>query len=207
MKPFRMHGTMLLFFGAIIIGMMWNDAWGEEAKAAPPKRPEFDAFRILIDRNAFDATRSSKAKREAQENADAPPPPAQTLRLLGTWIDSENASALFEGDGASPREGVKRGGTIAGYNVEDIRTDAVVLRKDQATIELRVGAGLEKGKDETWSVVEVVPERKPEPEPAKGGWAPKISDDDNSKADAAAKPDKDSSGDSRKRSRRKENAP
>ena len=180
--PKRVQGLAVII---LLTGLGWCAAWSDEAKPAPSKHPEFNTYRILMDRNAFDATRNSKAKRDAQADAAAPPPPPQTLRLLGTWIEGDDASALFEGDGASPREGVKRGGTLAGYTVEDIRTDAVVLRKDQETVELKVGSGLEKGKDDKWSVVEVLPERKPDPAPTTGGWAPKTSDDDNTQADVS----------------------
>lgn len=205
MKKFQLQKIGWSFVLAVTLaGIPWNGIWGEEAKTPPSKYPDFETYKILVERNAFDATRNSKAKRDAQANASAPPPPRQTLRLLGTWIDSENASALFEGDGTTPREGVKRGGTIAGYTVEDIRTDAVVLRKDQETLELRVGSGLEKGENDKWTMVEVFPEKKEDPTPIKGGWAPKLSDDDKPKTDSDTKPDKDSADNSRKRSKRKE---
>lgn len=192
----------------ILIGMAGQAVWSEDGKTAPSKYPAFDKYKILVERNAFDATRTSRAKREAQDNAAVPPPPPQALRLLGTWIDGENASALFEGDGANPREGVKRGDNLVGYTIEEIRADAVVLRKDQETLEIRVGSGIEKGSDEKWKVVETVSIKQPDSgPPVVGGWAPKLSSDTNSPDNAAAKSNKESSGTTRKRSKRKEMNP
>jgi hypothetical protein len=131
-----------------------------EDAAQPPghpgpasKAPPFDTFRIITERNIFDATRAPFG--DASGDA-AGPPPTQTLRLMGTWIEGERTVALFESGPDGSHETLGRGGTLAGYSVEAIRTDAVVLRNEQGAIGIRVGGGLAKEADGQWMAAETI---------------------------------------------------
>jgi hypothetical protein len=160
MKMHVRHGMALVVCAAFLglsfsgIGARAEDASVQTAPTAvPQKRPDFDVFRIIVERNIFDPTR----KPGGAPVKDAPPPadaPQQTVRLMGTWLRDDHALALFEGSGDVPREGLEEGASIAGYRIAEVRTDAVVLANDQGKIELHVGAGLARKGEGTWAVVE-----------------------------------------------------
>ena len=152
--------------GAIVLsGLLCGLAVAARAKgpvehgASLPKHPNFNTFRILIDRNIFDATRkplpgSSGTTADGALLTNA-------IRLAGTWLEGDRAEALFDRNAGGPPERVARGGAIEGYLVEEVRTDAVVLRNDHETLEVRVGAGLAKGKNGAWTLVADFPDKHP----------------------------------------------
>ncbi|MBI5091003.1 MAG: hypothetical protein HZB26_01000 [Candidatus Hydrogenedentes bacterium] len=124
----------------------------ELASDAQPKGPNFDLFRIVVDRNIFSSKRVPKTA-EAKPD-DAAKPQAKALRLMGTYLTPERTLALFEGTDEIPGGGIQQGETIAGYRVEEVRVDAAVLINDKGKIEVPVGSGLAKNDDGTWTLVD-----------------------------------------------------
>ena len=118
------------------------------------KAPSFDTFRILLDRNIFSSKRVGKSTEAAAAKQLAAKPPSDVLRLMGTYLTPERTLALFEGTADVPGGGVNVGDSIAGYHLEQVRVDGVVLANAQGKIEIRVGAGLTKNDAGAWSVVD-----------------------------------------------------
>jgi len=136
-------------------------AQAETPQNAPLKTPALDEFRILIDRNIFDAGRGTSSGLAGQEESTAPP---KTLRLMGTWLEGDCALALFEAIPEGDQTSLECGGSIAGYAVADIGAHQVMLRNDRGTLELPVGAGLVKEENGNWMVVDpVIPVEPPVP--------------------------------------------
>lgn len=143
------EGIGVALFVSLVLGC---SAWGEPTTSqnTSDKAPTFEAFRILIERNIFDASR--KPLVGASSDTDALMPPSQTLRLMGTWIEGDHRVALFEGMPEQTHQTLEEGGEVAGYHIERIRADAVVLSVASGNTELRVGACLAKGQDGAWKV-------------------------------------------------------
>jgi hypothetical protein len=122
--------------------------------SASSKIPEFDTFHLLIDRNIFSASRGTPAEDEL--DAEGAKAFSESARLMGTWLEGDRAVALFEGMPGNTHQTLGRNGVIAGYQIDDIRTDGVTLYNDENTMELQVGSGLAKI-DDSWTVVENMP--------------------------------------------------
>lgn len=136
------------------------------ADSAAPEPSGFDAFRILIERNIFDSTRKPPSAVPAAGPTPPPPPPRQVLRLMGTYLRDGRSFALFEGTEEVPIEALEKGGAIAEYRIKEIRVRAVVLANAQGTLEIPVGAGLNKGEDGRWTIVDKPVVNQPNPDTA-----------------------------------------
>ncbi len=154
----RSMGFLLLFVAigwACAESPVLPEATEETAGAAESGASDasgFDAFRLLLERNIFNAKRTSRPASEAK--SAAPPSPKQRVRLMGVCLDANRRVALFEeSDDVSPIA-IELGGFIAGHRIQEIRVDAVVMASEAATVELSVGAGLSQDKDGHWAVVE-----------------------------------------------------
>lgn len=110
----------------------------------------FARFRIITERNVFDASRSSRERRERNENRR--PAPAETFTLVGILRDGEKAYAFFDGSTSQFRKVLERGQEIAGHTVADITADRVRLEINSESLELRVGTQMRRREDR-WELV------------------------------------------------------
>jgi len=118
---------------------------------AKPQHPPFSDFQILINRSMFAV--SNKAAPDASKDASMQAPPSQTVRLMGAWLEGDRAVALFEETPGNASQALAPGGFVAGYILQDICTDAIVLCNGQGELELKVGESLGKGEDGSWTPI------------------------------------------------------
>jgi hypothetical protein len=119
------------------------------------QHPPFEDFRVIIDRNMFGT--ANKAAPGAPDAASQEQQYSQTVRLIGTWIEGDEAEALFESNPGQEIEKLEYGDSIAEYTVMAICTETVALHSNQGDIELKVGSGLGKEGDGPWTLIEQVP--------------------------------------------------
>lgn len=124
------------------------------AQAAPARaRTDFNAFRLIAERNIFNAARSG-----GRVN---PPPrdirrPARTdsLALVGVMSYERGPFAFFDGSSPEFRKALQPGGTVAGFQVLEIRPNGVRLDNGTNQFELRVGARLRHEDQGPWQLSE-----------------------------------------------------
>jgi len=120
---------------------------GAAAKPAGKPAPgDYAAFKTIATRNIFNSTR-----RERRPVA-AKPPRVDSFALTGTLSYEKGTFAFFDGSSSAYRKVLKPEGTIAGYKVTDISSEAAMLEANGKQIELRVGGQLRRVGQGEWAV-------------------------------------------------------
>ena len=114
-----------------------------ELPAAPPlepfQLPPLEQYSEVMARPLFIAARRPESPPE--DTAPEPPPadPERTFVLLGVMMTPETTMVLLQPEEPNAKpERVRAGGTVGGWRLETVLPDRVVLRKDQATQELKL---------------------------------------------------------------------
>lgn len=117
------------------------------------RQVDYSAFRVIAERNIFNAARSggrvAAPSREARR-----PARVDTLAVVGLMSYETRAYAFFDGSSSDFRKAVPLGGTVAGFKVVDIRPDRVQLEAGTNQFELKVGARLRREEQGPWQVSE-----------------------------------------------------
>jgi hypothetical protein len=116
-------------------------------------RPDYGAFRVVSERNIFNASRSGRW---------ASPPPSEERRssrvdsftLVGTMAYGKGPFAFFDGTSSDYRKVLPPGGTIGGCTVADIAAGQVRLQAESNRFELKVGMQLRREDEGPWHVSE-----------------------------------------------------
>lgn len=153
----------LIFVFSALTGV--GCAWGADTPSSPPTPvrapaaaaaagtastgPNFDAFRIVGDRNIFNPNRTGRSTRVQVEEA----PRMDTISLVGTLQSATGVYAFFDSTDTSFRKALHEGGAIAQYTVKRISADGVELERDGKVTSLRIGQQLRRPKDGDWTIV------------------------------------------------------
>lgn len=116
--------------------------------------PDLSAFRIIAERNIFNASRSGGRVNPAR--ATRRPARVETLALVGTLEAGTNRIAFFDGSDRQFRQAVRPGGRVAGLTVEEIRFDKVYVVQDTQRWELPVGRALRREDEGEWRLADAV---------------------------------------------------
>src|SRR5205085_7839701 len=100
------------------------DLAGRAQSTNPPGRLDFQAFKILTERNIFDPNRSSDSGPRSEPRKAAR---VESFALVGTLSYEKGNFAFFDGSGSAYRKALKTGDTIAGYKIAEITAAGVKL--------------------------------------------------------------------------------
>jgi len=132
-------------------GALAQDAKSPPAAPAAPvvnKTVNFDAFRLIGERNIFNPNRVGRSR-----GSDAPQPRVDTIALVGTMQYEKGVFAFFDGSGANYRKTLQTGGTIAQYTVTSISPDGVELVRDKKPLALKIADQLRRPEGGDWTLV------------------------------------------------------
>ncbi|MES2696167.1 MAG: hypothetical protein V4773_22030 [Verrucomicrobiota bacterium] len=121
---------------------------GASAKAAPeaPRNPsDFEAFRIVVDRNIFNANRTSRSRA-----TEAVAPRVETVALVGIVKDDHKLVAVFDSPDEAYRKALNTGESIAGFEVKKINPDSVELALGEKAFALRMSQQLRRVEGGEW---------------------------------------------------------
>jgi hypothetical protein len=118
------------------------------APRADSTSPRLDesAFRIVSERNIFDANRSGGQVRLSSRRAAR----VESFKLVGTIAYEKGAFAFFEGSSSELTKVLKPEGVIAGHKLVDILADGVKLEADGKTMDLAVGSAMRREDEGAW---------------------------------------------------------
>lgn len=145
-----------LFFLALA-GSLW--AAGHKAVAAKspvvPVRTDsvltptasLDAFRLITDRNIFDANRTGRRVREQ------PAPRVDTINLVGTMDSDEGLRAFFDGSDSAYRKALRVGEAVGDFTVTKIEPSSVELQRAGKPLAMSVGQQLRRPEGADWTLV------------------------------------------------------
>jgi hypothetical protein len=109
-------------------------------------RLDDSAFRIISERNIFNANRSGGPMRLSSRRQAR----VEGFTLVGTMAYEKGAFAFFDGTSSEFTKVLKTDGVIAGHKVVDILADAVKLEADGKILELPIGAAMRREDEGTW---------------------------------------------------------
>ena len=139
-------------------------------------RAEYAYFRVIPERNLFNPNRYPLRRGAVRIDTGGRPAPADAFTLVGTMSYAKGTFAFFAGAAAEYQQVLERGGEIAGFRVVAIQPNAVLLITSNSTLEVRVGAQLQRDAETGWVLVPdagapaAVPAEAPAvPPPADGG--------------------------------------
>ena len=115
------------------------------AVATPAPKDE-SAFRLIAERNIFNANRSGGQVRLASRR----PASVETFTLVGTMAYAKGAFAFFSGSSSELTKAVKVDEVIAGHKLADIYASSVKLEADGKQIELPIGSQMRREDAGTW---------------------------------------------------------
>jgi hypothetical protein len=118
------------------------------ATAAVAPAGSFEAFRLITERNSFNANRTSRTRGAPEEK----PARVDTIALVGTMNYEKGLVAFFESPDASFRKTVRVGDAIAEFKVERIANDGVDLTRDGGPLALKVSQQLRRIEGGDWAL-------------------------------------------------------
>lgn len=122
------------------------------APSAPRKLDE-SAFRIVSERNIFNANRSGGTVRSTTTRRA---PRVDSFALVGTMAYEKGAFAFFEGSSSEFTKVLKANGVIAGHKIVDILANGVKLEIDGQVVDLAIGSGLRREDQGLWAISDAV---------------------------------------------------
>lgn len=112
---------------------------------------DYAAFKVIIERNIFDATRSARSNRTAGEPHK--PNRVDTITLVGILSYEKGPYAFFDGSSAEYKKVLEPGKSIAGYRLAEITSNAVELESGTNKVRLQIGMKMRR-EDGEWRVTE-----------------------------------------------------
>jgi hypothetical protein len=108
-----------------------------------------DSFRLISDRNIFNANRTGRRDR----SAEVPAPRVDTITLVGTMDYDKGEFAFFDGSAADLRKALQPGQTIAQFTVAKVARDGVELARDGKTFKMALGQQLRRPEGGDWNLI------------------------------------------------------
>ena len=115
-------------------------------------KTDFAYFKPIPDRNIFNPNRMTHDVRTNQADSVVTPP-IDAFALVGTMTYEKGTFAFFSGPKADYQKVLQRNGEIAGFTLSAIKPDAVILANSNSTIEVQVGAQLQRDAAAGWRLV------------------------------------------------------
>lgn len=119
-------------------------------EATAPRQLDEAAFRLIAERNIFNANRSGGQVRLATRR----PARVESFSLVGTLAYEKGAFAFFEGSSSEFTKVAKPDSVIAGYKLVDIYPGSVKLEADGKQIELLIGSQMRREDAGTWQMAQ-----------------------------------------------------
>lgn len=108
----------------------------------------FDAFQIVVERNIFNPSRSSRARSAPEEK----PVRTDELSLVGVVQYDGDRIAVFDGSESAFRRGIREGESVADFRVARIAADGIELTLNDRRIALKVAQQLRRPEGGEWKV-------------------------------------------------------
>ena len=143
--PIQFHARL----GAVFIFLVTCGLAGRAQSTNASGSLDFQAFKILTERNIFDPNRSSDSGGRSEPRKAAR---VESFALLGTLSYEKGNFAFFDGTDSAYRKALKIGDTIAGYRIGEITADHVRLEADGKQVELSVGLQMKKPDEGEWQL-------------------------------------------------------
>ena len=116
--------------------------------AAP--RLDFESFRIISDRNIFNASRSGQVRgtRNSQRTVQV-----DFFKLLGTLSYEKGRFALFDGSSPTYKKSASPNEVVAGFKIADIGPNSIkLITTNSQVLEMKVGMAMRRQDNGPWAL-------------------------------------------------------
>ncbi len=113
-------------------------------------RPDYASFRIVTDRNIFNANRSGGPVRPSRESRNYSK--LDAFRLVGIIEYDKGQFAFFDGTSSDYRKALQCQGSIAGYVLTNMTAQSVTLEAEGKKVELKVGMQVRREDNGEWQL-------------------------------------------------------
>jgi hypothetical protein len=135
-----------------VMGQSTNDAGQLPARPErPTQRFEESAFRIVPERNIFNANRSGGGQVRGPSRR---PSSVEYFALVGTMDYEKGIFAFFEGSSSQFTKVLKPSEVIAGHKLLEISANGVKLEADGKKLDLPVGSQMRREDEGAWQMSE-----------------------------------------------------
>ncbi|MBN2505450.1 MAG: hypothetical protein JXQ71_02025 [Verrucomicrobia bacterium] len=137
--------AFLLLLSALLL-----PAAAQDATASTPA--DYSSFRIIAERNIFNANRSGRTIRPSPETSR--PRRVDAITLVGTMDYRKGLFAFFNGTSPEFRQILPPGHSIAGYKIAAVTSGSVQLQSETNALTLKVGMQLHREDQGPWTIRE-----------------------------------------------------
>lgn len=122
------------------------------SRSSEATRVDFNTFRLVTERNIFNASRSGSYSRSPRETRR--PTRVDSLGLVGTMDYEKGTLAFFDGSSSDYRKALKQDASIAGWKLASVSMKGVELTDGTNHFQLKVGMGLRREEEGEWKLNE-----------------------------------------------------
>lgn len=116
-----------------------------------PARVDYSTFRIVSERNIFNANRTARGV-PAPPRETRRPVRVETVALVGTLEDERGPVAFFDGSSEEFRKAVKPSATLGGWKLASVTLRGVRLTDGTNQFDLKVGTSLRREDEGEWKL-------------------------------------------------------
>jgi hypothetical protein len=135
---------------AVLLACAAAPAVGAAQETNRPVKADYAAFKIVNERNIFNANRSGGPVRQSRGPRNSSK--VDAFRLVGIMEYDKGAFAFFDGTSSDYKKALQTQGKIAGYTVTNVAPTTVILATDGKQIELHVGMQVRREDSGEWQV-------------------------------------------------------
>lgn len=136
----------------LIILLLPLSAAAAETNTVSKPVNDFEAFKIIAQRNIFDPNRSARLGSRSENRDVSKPRRVDSFSLVGTMLYEKGQFAFFESSSSEYRKVLKAGDSIAGYKVNEVASAGVKLEGKDKKLDLAVGQRMQREEDGDWTV-------------------------------------------------------
>lgn len=117
-------------------------------------RADLASFRLITERNIFNASRAPGRAESSRETRRTPR--ADAFGLVGVMSYDKGTFAFFDGSGSDYRKALQQGGAIAGFQLLEILPNAVKLQAgtNGAPVQMQLGMQMRREEEGEWKLGE-----------------------------------------------------
>lgn len=142
----RRRWTAGVMLGALLLREVASPAQSTNAPAAL----NYDAFRMISDRNIFNPNRVGRSGGRTPRAATTPAAHVEAIVLVGIMSYEKGWFAFFEGTRADYKQVLQVDAAIGQYKVASVRPDLVKLTSGTNEFELKVGMQMRREDEGEW---------------------------------------------------------
>jgi len=146
LNAIRHRWLLCALLGCAVVGA--REAVAQETNRVA--RPDYASFRIVTERNIFNANRSGGPVRPSRETRN--PSRVEAFRLVGIMEYDKGLFAFFDGTSPDYKKALQSQGKVAGYALTNLTAESVTLEAEGQKIELRVGMQVRREDNGEWQL-------------------------------------------------------